>query len=104
MEHTKKRLAQVAGFDLWSENFNQVEVVLTHPNLWDRDQRRILQNSAVGAGLISSQRAQEHIHFVEEAQAAARYCLSKYSTTFGDVTVRTVSWWSRQSHVISHLL
>ena len=87
MDHTKHRLVEVAGSDLWSEHLGQVEVVLTHPNLWRPDQRRILQESAVRAGLIPLERASEHVHFIEEAQAAARYCVSKYSTHFNDLKV-----------------
>lgn len=88
--HTQSRLVDATGEDLWESHGASADIVLTHPNLWDRDQRRFLKKAAIDAGLISKERSRVNLHFVEEAEAASRYYVSKYSATFGKLKVIVV--------------
>ena len=56
--HTQSRLVDATGEDLWENHGASADIVLTHPNLWDRDQRRFLKKAAIDAGLISKERSE----------------------------------------------
>lgn len=87
LEHTASRLVESTGADLWRQYGADAEVILTHPNLWGPAQQDFLRNAAIEAGLISRERAVTNLHFIEEAEAAARYCVSRYSALFGRLQV-----------------
>lgn len=91
MRHTSTRLKEVTGQDLWAENVEDAEIVLTHPNLWDEPQRNFLRDAAIRARLITRERANTNLYFIEEAEAAARYSVSRYSTVFGRLLVKPAS-------------
>jgi molecular chaperone DnaK (HSP70) len=92
--HTKTQRSRIAGDDLWKQYGSQAEVVFTHPNSWRKRQRDMLECAAVQSGLISSRRASKALHFIEEAQAAARFCISANPDIFGKtpLTVRCISF------------
>lgn len=85
--HTQNRLKEITGSDLWATHHENAEIILTHPNLWGDNQWAFLREAAVNAGLITKERAADNLHLVEEAEAAARYCVSKYSAAFGGLKV-----------------
>lgn len=87
LEHTANRLLESTGSDLWRQYGADAEVILTHPNLWGAEQQQFLRSAAIGAGLISKERSVSNLHFIEEAEAAARYCVSRYSSLFGKLEV-----------------
>lgn len=82
IEHTRDRLKDESGSDLWATHRDDAEIILTYPNLWDHEQRDFLREAAINADIIAEGRAIAHLHLVEEAEAAARYCISKFSPTF----------------------
>jgi hypothetical protein len=84
LEHTKRRLLNLTGEqnNLWEKYGSTVEVILAHPNRWRQRQRDILKDAAIDAGLITAERVAEALHFVEEAEAAARYSVSQHSNIF----------------------
>ena len=74
------------GHDLWEKLGSDAEIVLAHPNTWGAArQQMFLRDAAVKAGLVSQERANQHLQFVEEAEASARFCL----TTTDDSLLRT---------------
>lgn len=76
LEHTIVYLNNLFKYDLWEELKDEVELVMTYPNLWGKEQKQVLQKAAVQSGWISPPRCLTSLFFVEEAQAAARYCAS----------------------------
>ena len=89
VRHTSERLIELTGESLWSQNAEEVEIVLTHPNMWGPEQREFLLEAVIKSQLISRERASQSVHFVPEAEAAARYSVSRYSTVFGRLQVDT---------------
>ena len=90
IQHTQNRLIDATGDDLWGQHGGDAEIILTHPNLWDEGQHEFLREAAIRAGLITRQRAILNLHFVEEAEAASRYYVSKYAAAFGNLKV--IAW------------
>lgn len=87
IKHARRRLIDTTGDDLWQEYGSTAKIIISHPNLWDEDQLRFLREAAVSAGIITQDRAKDKLHFVEEAEAASRYYVSKYSAVFGRLKV-----------------
>ena len=87
IEHTKRRLLETTGRDLWTQYKDNAEIILTHPNPWASKEHFFLTEAAVDARLISRARAKQSLHFVQEAEAASRYCVSKYASDFGVLKV-----------------
>lgn len=66
LTHTMKYLSQ-RGAKPWS---SQVILILPHPSGWGEPQQNMLQEAAMNTDLLRKREVQ--IHFVEEAEAAAR--------------------------------
>lgn len=82
LQHTQSCLMGAAGENLWGQYGSDATIILTHPNLWDNDQHEFLRKAAIKAGLISKERANFNLHFVEEAEAASRYYVSRFASNF----------------------
>ena len=87
IQHTKQRLLDATGCDLWTQYKDTADIILTHPNSWASKEHLFLREAAIDAGLVSRARAEGSLHFVQEAEAASRYCVSKYASVFGQLKV-----------------
>jgi len=76
ISHTRQHLQDYIGKDVWAENYDQVEIILAHPNHWGSHEQDILEQAAVNAGAISKNGTAKRLHFVEEAEASASFCTS----------------------------
>lgn len=74
--HTTTFLESRGSPDPWTST---VDIVIAHPNGWGCHEQDFLQTAAIAAHLAPSG---ERVYFVEEAEAAARYCLSPSNTVF----------------------
>ena len=62
------------GHDLWGAIGHEAEIILAHPNTWGAArQQMFLRDAAVAAEMISKERVNQHLQFVEEAEASARF-------------------------------
>lgn len=68
LTHTMEFLVQ-RGTDPGS---SEIILILPHPNGWGEDEQKILKAAAMNTEILRRRKVQ--IHFVEEAEAAARYC------------------------------
>lgn len=82
LQHTGDCISQVFGADIWNELKDDVEIVMTYPNLWKTEQKQVLLNAAILSGWITEPRCRTNLFFVEEAQAAARYCAAHPDADF----------------------
>ena len=75
LDHTRTQLRDNVGKDPWTDD---AEIILAHPNGWGKLEQDFLLEAAVDAGLIPNTKLARstQIHFVEEAEASARYCIS----------------------------
>ena len=97
--HTKKHIEDYFGSgsgsagsgsgiaQLFSE---QGEIILAHPNHWGSTEQDILKKAAVQAGIITESGLSRRLHFVEEAEASASFCLSATPALAARLTVS--SW------------
>jgi hypothetical protein len=74
--HTQQHLRDYIGRDVWTELYDQVEIILAHPNHWGLREQDILEQAAVNAGAITKKGCSKRLHFVEEAEASASFCTS----------------------------
>jgi len=70
-------LREATGQDVWSDLRHRAEIVFSHPNRWGAEQQKFLKEAAVQAGIVTQEGT---LHFVEEAEAAASFALSKDAT------------------------
>jgi len=89
INHTRQHLHDYLGRDVWTENYDQVEIILAHPNHWGSHEQDILEQAAVNAGAISKKGTAKRLHFVEEAEASASFCTSTKPAVTNKLTVRT---------------
>ena len=54
-------------------------MVFSYPSYWGAKERKFLERAAVGAGLVTKERASKCLHFVGEAEAVATYALTNPS-------------------------
>jgi hypothetical protein len=77
LAHTRKYLANEFGQDPWPELKDIAEIVIAHPNQYRAVQQAVLQEAAIRAGWITAEGAAERLFFVEEGEAAARFCIQE---------------------------
>lgn len=75
-QQARRFMKDVYGHDPWSSMRHRAEIILTHPNGWGEEQQQFLQTAAVNAGLVTKERAQLNLFFIEEAEAATSYALA----------------------------
>ena len=85
---TQTYLRDRTDSDPWLELGDQAEVILTHPNGWNIIQQRFLQKAVVTAELIPANEIQARLHFLEEGEAAASFCMSMHTALAASITVR----------------
>lgn len=86
LDHTKNHLASDTGRDQWTPS-TDIIFILAHPNGWGTHEQEFLRRVVVSASSIESPK----IHFVEEAEASARYCISQNARPFASqLKVRSV--------------
>ena len=89
INHTRQHLHDYLGRDVWTENSDQVEIILAHPNHWGSREQDVLEQAAVNAGAISKKGSAKRLHFVEEAEASASFCTSTRPAVTNKLTVST---------------
>ena len=58
------------GTNLWKSVENHIEYVLTHPNGWERPQRKQIRRAATLASLVSSSLGgHDRVHLLTEGEA-----------------------------------
>lgn len=93
LQHTGNCIGQVFGAEIWDELKDEVEIVMTYPNLWKAEQKQVLLNAAILSGWITEPRCRTNLFFVEEAQAAARYCAEHFKGFIVSDTVVLSPWY-----------
>ena len=89
IDHTKNHIEDYFGSgsgiaQLLSE---RGEIILAHPNHWGSTEQDILKEAAVQAGIITESGLSRRLHFVEEAEASASFCLSATPALAARLTV-----------------
>lgn len=86
LDHVRKSLDRAYGRGFWASAGGKEEIIFAHPSNWDAArQQMFLRDAAVKAGLISRERVNDHMKFVKEAEASARFFL----ITANDSPLRT---------------
>jgi hypothetical protein len=85
---TRRYLRETTGSDPWLEPSNQAEVILTHPNGWNVIQQRFLQKAVIAAELVPAHAVKTRLHFLEESEASASFCMSTNPALAAATTVR----------------
>jgi hypothetical protein len=101
INHTRQHLHDYSGWDVWAEHYDQVEIILAHPNHWGKREQDILEQAAVNAGAISKKGCDTRLHFVEEAEASASFCTATKPAVASRLTVSMIE---RFPHLICHLI
>lgn len=79
----------MTGRDIWAEFGADSEIVLTCPATLSGAIRQVLAHALVKSRWLID--TDKNIRFIEEAEAAARYCLSKYHAEFGTLQVSRIA-------------
>ena len=101
IHHTRQHLHDHLGRDVWTEHYDQVEIILAHPNLWGEPEQDILEQALVNAGAISKEGCDTRLHFVEEAEASAWFYIA---TDPAAASRLTVSMMGQFAHLICYLI
>ena len=65
------------GPQLWSSTRDNIQFIISHPNGWEGAQQAVLRQAAIKAGLVTTDTAQERVHFVTEGEASLHFCYTE---------------------------
>lgn len=85
--HTQQHLVECVGRDVWTEFYDQVEIILAHPNHWGSREQDILEQAAMNAGAITKKGCSKRLHFVEEGEASVSFCTATIPALVSRLTV-----------------
>lgn len=77
LKRTQVFLRERTGRDVWSSLKDRAEIVISHPNRWGTKQQKFLEEAVIQAGFVTREGAKQYLHFVEEAEAAASFALTR---------------------------
>ncbi|CAE6433902.1 unnamed protein product [Rhizoctonia solani] len=75
--HTRERFEEVIsdGKTIWESYSNDMDVIIAHPNGWGIREQAFMRNAAVLAGFTTTEKANQQIRFVTEAEASVHFCM-----------------------------
>ncbi|KEP49235.1 heat shock 70 kDa protein 12A [Rhizoctonia solani 123E] len=75
--HTKKYFWEhvLNGGKIWQACYEDMTIVLAHPNGWGVVEQGFLRQAAIAANLVNKENACSNLQFVSEAEASVHYCI-----------------------------
>jgi len=68
--------SEPTGEELWISLKRTINLVLSHPNLWEDPQREFLRKSVSQALMFTEEEARSRVSFVTEGEATANFCVT----------------------------
>ncbi|KAG9124306.1 hypothetical protein FRC07_012076 [Ceratobasidium sp. 392] len=65
----------IDGRKVWEDFYNDMIIVLVHPNGWTIKEQNFLRKAAIAAKYATEAKAHSRIHFVGEAEASVHFCM-----------------------------